>query len=320
MFPLGSRCAVLSLALFLSLGVTVAACGGSSGGSPTSPTTPTRPTYAITSFITGISSIAGTAGTQISSAPIASGAPGFTPTTSSGVINGGSRVVRIQSSTAFTIVYITVANVDVIVTGYWTLTLPSATTDTYIIITMSRTMPKSMFSTNTSIASGTGQMTTPVEVATTVLSAATGDVQVSVSWNTPTDVDLQVVEPGGERIYWGHRTSATGGALDLDSNASCSIDNKNNENIRWSTAPAGSYTVAVDYYASCGVSQTQYVVTVNNGGSQAVYTGTFTGGGDFNSSPRSITTFTKGAGLMSMAEALRTILPVLPPGNRKSGS
>ena len=29
----------------------------------------------------------------------------------------------------------------------------------------------------------------------------TGDVQVSVAWNTPSDVDLHVVDPFGEEIF-----------------------------------------------------------------------------------------------------------------------
>ena len=48
---------------------------------------------------------------------------------------------------------------------------------------------------------------------------SSGDVQVSVSWDAPSDVDLHVVEPSGEDIYYGHPASATGGQLDVDSNA-----------------------------------------------------------------------------------------------------
>lgn len=85
--------------------------------------------------------------------------------------------------------------------------------------------------------------------------AATGDVKVSIAWDTPTDVDLWVNEPSGERIYYGHRTSATGGHLDVDSNAGCRIDNINNENITWPSgqAPNGQFKVTVHMYESgCG--------------------------------------------------------------------
>ena len=66
-----------------------------------------------------------------------------------------------------------------------------------------------------------------------------GDVQISVSWDAPSDVDLHVVEPSGEELYYGHSTSATGGQLDVDSNPDCAIDGRQIENIRWpGRAPA----------------------------------------------------------------------------------
>jgi uncharacterized protein YfaP (DUF2135 family) len=82
----------------------------------------------------------------------------------------------------------------------------------------------------------------------------TGDVQVTLSWGTVDDLDLHVIEPGGEEIYYGHRTSATSGSLDVDSNANCSSPEMHPvENIFWGTgaAPHGMYTVQVDYYRHC---------------------------------------------------------------------
>jgi hypothetical protein len=108
-----------------------------------------------------------------------------------------------------------------------------------------------------------------------------GDVQVSVSWDAPTDVDLHVVEPSGTEIYYGNRTSATGGQLDVDSNPACSIDGRQIENIRWpSGAPGGTYTVRVDYWDNCGVARTNFLVTVKNGPSTQTFAGFFTGPGD----------------------------------------
>jgi predicted phage tail protein len=108
-----------------------------------------------------------------------------------------------------------------------------------------------------------------------------GDVQVSVSWDAPSDVDLHVVDPFGEEIYYGNQTSASGGQLDVDSNPACQIDGRQIENIRWTgAAPAGTYTVRVDYYQGCGVGVTHYLVTVKNGPSVQTFTGSFTGDGD----------------------------------------
>jgi hypothetical protein len=108
-----------------------------------------------------------------------------------------------------------------------------------------------------------------------------GDVQVSVSWDAPSDVDLHVVEPSGEELWYGNAASATGGQLDVDSNAACAIDGRQIENIRWpGRAPAGSYTVRVDYWDSCGVARTNYLVTVRNGTATHTFLGSFTGAGD----------------------------------------
>ncbi len=99
----------------------------------------------------------------------------------------------------------------------------------------------------------------------------TGQLQVSLSWNQLNDVDLHLVEPTGEEIYYGNPTSSAGGQLDLDSNAGCSIDSVNNENITYAdsvTLPAGQYIVRVDFWSDCGITDTtRYTVSTRfNGG------------------------------------------------------
>jgi hypothetical protein len=106
----------------------------------------------------------------------------------------------------------------------------------------------------------------------------TGDVQVNVHWDTDNDVDLHVVAPNGEEIYWGQPNGASGGQLDLDSNAACDIDGVNNENIYWPTggAPEGEYIVRVDLWASCNNQDVDYRVTVVLGGADiSVFDGSF---------------------------------------------
>ena len=115
-----------------------------------------------------------------------------------------------------------------------------------------------------------------------VVQVGTGDVQISLSWDVDSDVDLHVVDPNGDEIYWSRRTVSSGGQLDLDSNAGCRIDGVRNENVTWAAgrAPRGLYTVRVNYWSSCGVSQTNYVIRVNNGGLMSAFSGTLTGSGD----------------------------------------
>ncbi len=89
-----------------------------------------------------------------------------------------------------------------------------------------------------------------------------GDVQVSISWDNTNDVDLHVVDPSGEEIFYGSRDSASGGHLDLDSSVGCS-EGPQNENIYWETgtAPTGHYIVRVDMYQSCTSTPTAIRVT-----------------------------------------------------------
>jgi hypothetical protein len=128
----------------------------------------------------------------------------------------------------------------------------------------------------------------------------TGDVQVTLSWNSVADVDLHVVDPSGEEIYYISRQSASGGELDLDSNAGCLSDGPRNENITWPSngAPIGTYHVLVDYWANCTATSTDYSVTVNvKGQSSQTFTGNFTGTGDQGGAGAGvpITTFTLAA-------------------------
>ena len=93
----------------------------------------------------------------------------------------------------------------------------------------------------------------------------TGDVQISVTWDSAADVDLHVIEPNGTEIFFGNPRSSTGAELDLDSNAGCS-DGPRAENIHWVSglAPRGTYTVRLHYRSNCGAPSTEYVVCVNS--------------------------------------------------------
>jgi uncharacterized protein YfaP (DUF2135 family) len=131
-----------------------------------------------------------------------------------------------------------------------------------------------------------------------VTRVGTGDVQVSVSWNSPADVDLHVVDPFTEEIYWESRTAESNGELDLDSNAACRSDRTRNEHVVWPAgkAPTGTYAVRLDQWSACGAASTDYVVTVWVKGREAqVFTGTFTGEGSNGGAGAGtdITTFTR---------------------------
>ena len=152
--------------------------------------------------------------------------------------------------------------------------------------------------------------------------APSGPVTVGVTWNSAADVDLHVVEPSGNEIYWDTPTSPTGGKLDQDANEFCALDlGVNAENITWtSSAPAGTYMVRVDYYMNCGAASTNYIVTVTNGTTTATYPGSFTGIGDFGAagSGTLVTTFThSGTSLMPDDSPLNLLQPLSPSRTMK---
>jgi hypothetical protein len=274
-------------ALLPCLALAAAVAAGLSCSSSSSPSRIT-----IRDYIAGIADAGATiTAVRHTGAPPAAGAgPTVTITGSGTVINGGSSQVTVAGSAAFDEVFVVVEGVD----GYYQLTLPAQVGTLDMLLTLAQNIPVQTFNLNYGLGAGGGvgpYQTAPV----TVVSVGTGEVQVSVSWNAESDVDLHVVEPGGEEVYYANSQSATGGKLDLDSNAGCSIDHVKNENITWANAPSGTYTVRVDYFLGCGVPQSDYVVTVQRKGHAAqTFTGSFTGNGDTGGqgSGTEITTFT----------------------------
>jgi hypothetical protein len=226
----------------------------------------------IQDFVVAMSSLDGTIDGSFNAdnAPAASGGPTLTATGSGTIITGGSTQVGLSASGEFVTIVVSIEGVA----GSWRMTVP-ATLLSSLLLTFAAQLPQDDFDLRFQVIDDAGGISSVSEVATSVVTVGTGVVQVSVSWNTNADVDLYVVEPGGEEIYYGHRTSATGGELDLDSNVGCAAGPQN-ENITWTdTAPSGSYAVRVNYFSDCTHASTNYVVTVRRDGQQPqTYTGT----------------------------------------------
>jgi hypothetical protein len=166
--------------------------------------------------------------------------------------------------------------------GYHEIKLREASTTVDLVVTVAQNLPGQNFMFYFAVVDASGKQGPLAAQAVEALDVGTGAVQVSVSWNVDSDVDLHVVDPDGEEIYFGNPESASGGQLDLDSNPDCDIDGKRNENITWKeTAPPGTYTVRVALYDACGVSPSEYVVTIRVAGEPTrTFTGTLAGEGD----------------------------------------
>jgi hypothetical protein len=98
----------------------------------------------------------------------------------------------------------------------------------------------------------------------------------SLVWDTESDLDLHVVDPGGAEIWARNITSAKmppvgappdpgatamSGTLDFDSNSMCVIDGRREEKVIYrGTPPTGRYLVRVDTFSLCGQPDAHWTV------------------------------------------------------------
>jgi hypothetical protein len=270
-FPLVRRIALFSMTVFA-----LAACGGDDDNDPSGPGDDEIGDEWFESIdADGASSVSILPG----SAPGESGGPDIAAALTGAFITGGTTQLLIGGE-AFDALILALDGVD----GYIEVEYDGDRSSADVALTLYGDIPDGEFELRIAGVNGdeVGDYTTiPVEV---IGVGSTGPIQVSISWDTETDVDLHVVDPDGEEIYYGAPTSSTGGELDLDSNAGCGIDGVNNENITWSddASPAsGEYIVRVDYWDACDFSgTTNYIVTIRvDGEPTRTISGTLTGDG-----------------------------------------
>jgi hypothetical protein len=226
--------------------------------------------------------------------PAAGAAPALTASSPAAAINGGSFMISVSSADPFSELVVGMAEAP----DYYRVLLPAPATSADLLVTLDPGARAGSLALYVTAGASPTQYGPIVGQTLSVIRVGSGDVQVSVAWNSAADVDLHVVDPTGEEIYYGSRTSASGGELDLDSNAACGSDQPRNENTVWPAgeAPAGTYIVRLDYWDSCDAPQTDYVVTVwVKGQEPKVFSGTFTGTGEHGGlgSGIEITTFAR---------------------------
>jgi hypothetical protein len=107
---------------------------------------------------------------------------------------------------------------------------------------------------------------------TTEPELGTGDVQITLRWESDADLDLHVVEPNGEEIWYSEPgPTSTGGQLDVDSNVGCENDGSV-ENVFWPQGdmPLGEYTVTVVGFSVDGCGGGDYTVTASVEGQEVL--------------------------------------------------
>lgn len=72
-----------------------------------------------------------------------------------------------------------------------------------------------------------------------------GELHVALIWNDIADLDLHVITPSGEELYYAHKESRCGGWLDIDMNAGGNFSLEPIENVFWASSPSGKYKIFV---------------------------------------------------------------------------
>ncbi len=217
------------------------------------------------------------------------------------ILDGGSNHISIETSDNIKEVLIGVKDVG----GFYTVpAAPTKSTDRthLLVLFFSQNLAKESFVIVIALRDQNGLVSAHETITVTKITAGTGTLQVSCSWDKPNDVDLHLIEPNGTEIYYGMDQSDNGGMLDVDSNAGCELDNINNENITYSSEAiieGGTYTVLVDLWSNCDVSgNTNFSVTaiykgaiIATSSGNNPYIGQFVPSDEDNDDPRQIMTF-----------------------------
>ena len=187
----------------------------------------------------------------------------------SSVLEGGSNPISIITSSSIKEVLVGVQGKS----GYYKINSSDlkSTSPTYMVyLLFSSDFTEDTFTILISIVDANGLISPSQTVTVTRVTAGTGKLQISCSWDKQNDIDLHLVEPNSSEIYWDNDESSNGGLLDVDSNPACSIDNINNENITYSanaTVEKGKYIVRIALFSSCDITDlTHYVVTARMDG------------------------------------------------------
>lgn len=269
-FGTGSRlCAALLLALASLL---TSGCASDDASAPDT-------SDLMRDWLEAVRAESGADAALVEGAPPPGGAgPPITAALSSAFLAGGTAELRVASSDTIDGLILGAADAD----AFIAVQLGGPDTAAELLVTLRRMTAEPAFELR--VAATRGDNVGPyTEFALDPLDVPHGPIEVSLSWDSPADLDLHVVEPDETEIHAGDPASGSGGELDLTSNNQCVDSPTRSEHAVWEPADSplpGEYRVRVGHSSSCGAESTEFIVTIRVAGERTrVVTGRFTGDG-----------------------------------------
>ena len=106
--------------------------------------------------------------------------------------------------------------------------------------------------------------------------AGSGEITITLMWDSKDDIDLHVFTPDGSEIWHGNK-SAQGGTLDIDANNAQNMKDHPIENVFFPNPVSGEYWVYVYNYEDRTPGQsTNWIVRVQVGDEEEIFSGTVT--------------------------------------------
>jgi hypothetical protein len=95
------------------------------------------------------------------------------------------------------------------------------------------------------------------------------DVQIDLTWTGDDDLDIHVIDPNGEELFFGSPTTSTGGVLEGgDDVPGCGDTGSHDERAFWpaGSAPSGGYQVWVEDFGACDDDGASFSYQITVGG------------------------------------------------------
>jgi hypothetical protein len=196
------------------------------------------------------------------------------------VTNGGTAVLRVTlSAPVEDPIFAVQLEGD---TGYYTVAGVDPDKDAVydIIVKIPADSDKTSMRVGVALLDAMGNAGVYQELAIQLVASGIGDVKVTLSFDRLHDLDLHVVEPSGDQIFYRTPGSTTGGQLDLDSGANCEPSPYNTENVYWPPggAPPGTYRVSVQNFQQCSPGEIKFTVRIAYDDVVRTYDGSFPDG------------------------------------------